>query len=66
VGGRATVWEGLDGKAGAEVEEFLAVGCGLGEPMEIVGYGTMPDLGVERLVLDQSGELGPLLFKLLR
>jgi hypothetical protein len=34
--------------------------------MEIVGYGTMPDIGVERLVLDQSGELGPLLFKLLR
>src|SRR5690606_38758497 len=66
VGGGATVRQGLDGETGAKVEEFPAVGRGLGEPMEIIGHGAVPDIGVERLTFDQSSELNSLLFQLLR
>ena len=66
VGGGVTVREGLDGEAGAEVEEFLAIGRGLGEPMEIIGNHPSPEIGVKRLALDQSCELRSLFFQLLR
>lgn len=66
VGGCATVRKAFRGKAGAKVEEFLTVGCGLGEPMKFVGNGAVPDIGVERLALNQSCEVNSLLFQPLR